>query len=78
MQPARLLPTAGGLESLSHGLKFDSAYSCADSSPADTLQRCELRRIAGAYRAGTEVGTALRPSPREPPNPTDVVPALRV
>jgi hypothetical protein len=34
--------------------------------------------IAGAKRAGTNDGTALRPSPPEPPKPTDALPALRV
>ena len=31
-----------------NGLKFDSAYSCAASSAAPTLQRCAARVIAGA------------------------------
>jgi hypothetical protein len=48
------------------------------SRPADTLQRWEARTIASAKRAGTNDGTALRPSPPEPPKPTDALPALRV
>ena len=62
------------------GLKFDSAYSCAASRCADTLQRCAARMISGAKRAGTKDWTArvARPSPPWAPKPTDELPGLRV
>ncbi len=49
-----------------NGLKLDSAYSWAASSDAETFQRLAARAIAGANAAGTNEGTALRPSPGAP------------
>ena len=64
------------------GLKFDSAMSCAASSPAETFQRCAACASGRAYAAGTNDGSERAVSPSPPlgfvVNPTEVVPALRV
>src|SRR3954447_25449275 len=41
-----------------NGLKFDSAYSCEESSAAEKFQRCAAVRSKGAYFSGTKPGTA--------------------
>ena len=65
-----------------NGLKFDSAMSCAASSPAETFQRCAACASGLAYAAGTNDGSARAVSPSPPlafaVNPTDDVPAFSV
>ena len=56
------MPSAPALER-ANGLKFDSAYSCAPSSAAETFQRCAARASGAANRAGTNDGIARVRSP---------------
>ena len=47
---------------IANGLKFDSAISCAASSPAETFQRAAERRIGARKRSGTKAGRPPAPA----------------